>query len=76
MELNYLYSSLTRFSQAYECGTYSADAYNETACDVSGSLVNTGEPVIYGLALGIVLICIPIVYYVGRHLKKRGRKSN
>lgn len=69
--------TITQFAQAYQCGTYGADAYNETLCDETapaGHLINTGMSLWGGLVLAVVLIAIPITYYTRAFLRRKTAK--
>lgn len=73
---------LTTFGAVYSCNSYGAGSYNSgqecttttdggTTGNSGGSLVDTGLSVALPLVIGIVLIAIPVVYFVKRHFGKK-----
>ena len=68
-------SNLIFFAQAYECGTYGADAYGETSCETtttqsSGQLAYTGESFWLTIVIALVLIVTPTIYLIKSRKKK------
>jgi hypothetical protein len=70
-------SNFNYVAQAYECGTYGAEAFGETSCETSaassGGLAYTGISVYSTLTVGVILIVLAIVVFVSQR-KKQKRK--
>lgn len=68
-QTHYILNNIHLFAQAYECGTYGADAYGETSCETATTqnplqLAYTGEAFWLTVVIAVVLIVGPIIYFI------------
>lgn len=66
---------MQQFAQAYECGSYGAEAFGETSCDTTttatGPLAYTGDSLWITLTGAALLVLLPLAYFARKFITRK-----